>query len=195
MDSTPRKVVINMEVLSRREPELYSRLAAVPEVCHQMVIRSLLETAIQTPMTQVAAMAARANAAADVADNGEGRFVKKLTFWRDRPDDAALFTYFDNVPVMKRRQAARTVLMKGFMEQSDPVALANASVAPQMRATASLAPQFTAQVPVALAVPARQSAPPAPMPARPTLTAPPALELGDSLDGFGELFGAVAIKG
>src|SRR5471032_2130183 len=120
------KITINLILLSRREPELYAGIEAIPEVCRSEVIRSLLEIAIRTPYNAMAigaraaslAIGSRASALMNATKpDSEAQIIKKLTFSADQPDDAQLYAHFDGIAPGRRRQTARSLLMKGLLTQ------------------------------------------------------------------------------
>lgn len=115
------KITINLEVRGSREPELFAGLHAIPEVCREAVLRGLLELAIRTPSHLVAASARSAGEMFQrIAVDGDPSITKKLTFQSGRGDDHLLYAHFLQVPVGRRKQTVRALLMMGLLTQHAP---------------------------------------------------------------------------
>lgn len=134
-----QKITINLEVRGSREPELYAGIRAIPDVCRETVLRGLLTLAIGTPTHLVAASARSAAELFDtkVSEN-EPTITKKLTFLAGRKDDELLYAHFSEVPVGRRKQTVRALLMMGLLTQHAPQKVVHqvfeaAPVAPPVR--------------------------------------------------------------
>lgn len=188
------KITINLEVRGSREPELYAGLHAIPEVCREVVIRGLLALAIRTPSHLVAASARSAGKMFDhVAIGDDPSITKKLTFQSARSDDLLLFQYFSQVPVGRRKQTVRALLMMGLLTQHAPQQDASAlgeskaghqESGPQRQTDTSL---VSAPIERAATHAVDHSAPASSISADGEVADP-------SLDDLGELFDAISMK-